>query len=201
MGEISLPYLGWGTGLEDLDNDGLPDIFIANGHVYPQVDALDAGQHYAQRKEIYRNLGNGKFREVARDIGGDVLIPKSSRGAAFGDFDNDGDIDVLVINLNERPSLYRNEGGNRNHWITLRLEGTRSNRDAIGARVELQSNGKTQVHEVRSGGSYLSHNDMRLHFGLGNTSHVDRIHIRWPNGNVEDVSAMEGDRIVTIKEK
>jgi hypothetical protein len=201
MGEISLPYLGWGTGLEDLDNDGWPDIFIANGHVYPQVDALDAGQRYSQRKEIYRNLGNGKFREVAREIGGDVLIPKSSRGAAFGDFDNDGDIDVLVINLNDRPSLYRNDGGNRNHWITLRLEGTRSNRDAIGARVELQAGGKTQIQEVRSGGSYLSHNDMRLHFGLGSTSHVDRIRIRWPNGNVEELPAMEGDRIVTIKEK
>ena len=128
-------------------------------------------------------------------------MPKSSRGAAFGDFDNDGDIDVLVINLNERPSLYRNEGGNRNHWITLRLEGTRSNRHAIGARVELQARGKTQVHEVRSGGSYLSHNDMRLHFGLGSTSHVDRIRIRWPNGNIEELPAMEGDRIVAIKEK
>src|SRR4030095_2085983 len=122
MGEISMQYLGWGAGLEDFDNDGLPDIFVANGHVYPQVDALDAGQRYAQRKEIYRNLGGGKFRELARDLGGDVLIPKSSRGAAFGDFDNDGDIDVLVINLNDRPSLYRNEGGNQNHWITIALD-------------------------------------------------------------------------------
>ena len=201
LGEISLQYLGWGTGFEDFDNDGLPDIFVANGHVYPQVDALDAGQHYAQRKEIYRNLGGGKFKEMAQDLGGDVLTPKSSRGAAFGDFDNDGDIDVLVINLNDRPSLYRNEGGNRNHWITLRLEGSHSNRDAIGARVEIFVAGKVQVHEVRSGGSYLSHNDMRLHFGLGNASRVDRIRIRWPNGHVEELPGMDGDRFVTIKEK
>jgi len=201
LGEISLQYLGWGAGFEDFDNDGLPDIFVANGHVYPQVDALDAGQHYAQRKEVYHNLGSGKFKELARDAGGDLLIPKSSRGAAFGDFDNDGDIDVLVINMNDRPSLYRNERRNENHWITFRLEGSRSNRDAVGARVEIWAGGKRQIHEVRSGGSYLSHNDMRLHFGLGSASRVDRILIRWPNGNMEDLPGMEGDQFVTIKEK
>jgi hypothetical protein len=200
LGEISLQYLGWGTGLEDFDNDGWPDIFVANGHVYPQVDPLDAGQRYAQRKEIYRNLGNGKFREVARDLGGDLLTPKSSRGAAFGDFDNDGDIDVLVINMNDRPSLYRNEGGNRNHWITFRLEGARSNRDAIGARVEIQAAGKRQIQEVRSGGSYLSNNDVRVHFGLGNALRVDRVLIRWPNGNTEELPGMEADRFITLKE-
>ena len=201
LGEISLQYLGWGTGLEDFDNDGLPDIFVANGHVYPQVDALDAGQHYAQRKEIYRHLGTGRFKEMARDLGGDLLTPKSSRGAAFGDFDNDGDIDVLVINMNDRPSLYRNEGGTGNHWITLRLDGSRSNRNAIGARVEITAGGRTQVHEVRSGSSYLSHNDMRLHFGLGSAVRVDRIRVRWPGGNTEELSGMDGDRFVTIREK
>jgi enediyne biosynthesis protein E4 len=201
LGETSLQYLGWGAGFEDFDNDGLVDIFVANGHVYPQIDALDAGQRYAQRKEVYRNLGGGKFKEVARDLAGDLITPWSSRGAAFGDFDNDGDIDVLVINMNDRPSLYRNEGGNRNHWITFRLEGTRGNRDAIGARVEIQAGGKTQVHEVRSGGSYLSHNDMRLHFGLGNASRVDRVRVRWPNGRVEELAGMDVDQFVTIKEK
>src|SRR5207249_6713087 len=130
---------------------------VANGHVYPQVDAFETGQHYAQRKELYQNTGGGKFKEIARESA-DLLIPKSSRGAAFGDFDNDGNIDVLVINMNDRPSLYRNEGGNRNHWITLRLEGSRSNRDAIGARVEIWAGDKRQVQEVRSGGSYLSNN-------------------------------------------
>ena len=201
LGEISLQYLGWGAGFEDFDNDGLPDIFVANGHVYPQVDTLDAGQHYAQRKELYRNLGNGKFKELARDLGSDLVKPKSSRGAAFGDFDNDGNIDVLVINLNDRPSLYHNLGGNRNHWITLRLEGSRSNRSAIGARVEIEAGGKTQVREVQSGGSYLSHNDMRLHFGLGNASRVDRVQIRWPNGKVEELPPMDADRFVMIKER
>ena len=201
LGEISQQYLGWGAGFEDFDNDGLPDIFVANGHVYPQVDSVETGQHYAQRKEVYRNAGGGKFKEIARDLAGDLLIPKSSRGAAFGDFDNDGNIDVLVINLNDRPSLYRNEGGNRNHWITLHLKGSRSNRDAIGARVEISAGGRTQIHEVRSGGSYLSQNDIRLHFGLGNASRVDRIRIRWPNGNTEELAGMDADQFVTIKEK
>jgi hypothetical protein len=200
LGEM-MQYLGWGTGFEDFDNDGLPDIFVANGHVYPQVDAFDTGQHYAQRKELYRNIGGGKFRDIARDLGGDLLTPKSARGAAFGDFDNDGNIDVLVINMNEGPSLYRNEGGTGNHWITLQLKGTRSNRDAIGARVEIQAADKTQVREVHSGGSYLSHNDMRLHFGLGAATRVDHIRIRWPNGNIEELPGMNADQFVTIKEK
>jgi len=201
LGEISLAYLGWGAGIEDFDNDGLPDIFVANGHVYPQVDAFETGQHYAQRKELYRNLGNGAFKETARDAGADLINPKSSRGAAFGDYDNDGNIDVFVINLNDRPSLFRNEGGTRNHWLTLKLKGTRSNRDAIGARVEIQAGGKTQVHEVRSGASYLSHNDMRLHFGLGGATRVERIRIRWPNGNSEEISGVDADQFITITEK
>jgi hypothetical protein len=201
LGEIALPYLGWGAGLEDFDNDGMPDIFVANGHVYPQVDALEAGQRYAQRKEIYRNLGGGRFEELARDLGGDVVSPKSSRGAAFGDFDNDGDTDVLVINMNDRPSLSRNDGGNRNHWITFRLEGARRNREAIGARIEIRAGGKTQAGEVRSGGSYLSHNDMRIHFGLGSASRVELVRVRWPNGNVEELPGMDADQFVTVKEK
>jgi enediyne biosynthesis protein E4 len=199
FGEVS-GYLGWGTGFVDFDNDGWPDIFVANGHVYPQVEASGTGQHYAQRKQLYRNTGGGRFREIARDIGGDLLIPKSSRGAAFGDFDNDGNIDVLVINLNDRPSLYRNEGGNRNHWITIRLKGTHSNRDAIGARVEIQAGGRKQVDEVRSGGSYLSHNDMRIHFGLGGSPRVERIRIRWPDGKTEELPGVDADQFVTITE-
>jgi enediyne biosynthesis protein E4 len=200
LGEISLQYLGWGTGLEDFDNDGLPDIFVANGHVYPQVDSFETGQHYAQRKELYRNIGGGKFKEIARESA-DLLVPKSSRGAVFGDFDNDGNIDVLVINMNDRPSLYRNGGGTQNHWITMRLKGTRSNRDAIGARVEIQAGGKTHVGEVRSGGSYLSNNDIRIHFGLGSASRVDRIRIRWPNGNTEDLPGVAADQFITVTEK
>jgi hypothetical protein len=200
LGEVSLAYLGWGTGFVDFDNDGLLDIFVANGHVYPEVDGANAGQHYAQRKEIYRNIGNGMFKEIARDLQGDLLVPKSARGAAFGDYDNDGDIDVLTINMNDRPSLYRNDGENRNHWIGFQLEGTRSNRDAIGARIEIDSGGKTQASEVRSGGSYLSHNDMRVHFGLGAQTRVDRVRIRWPNGNTEELKDLQADRYVKVRE-
>jgi hypothetical protein len=199
LGEISLYHLGWGTSLSDLDNDGFPDIFVANGHVYPQVDSLNVGQKYFQRKELYRNLGNGKFEEIARGSP-DLLIGKSSRGAAVADFDNDGDLDILVVNLNDRPSFYRNDGGNRNHWIGFRLEGTRSNRSAIGARVEIEAGGRKQISYVLSGGSYLSQDDLRVHFGLGATTRVDRIRIRWPNGNSEERGPVEADRVITIKE-
>jgi hypothetical protein len=200
LGEISLPYLGWGTSMADLNNDGLLDIFVANGHVYPQVDRLNVGQRYLQRKELYRNLGNGKFQEIAREASADFLVGKSARGSAVGDSDNDGDLDILVVNLNDRPSLYRNDGGNRNHWIGFRLEGTRSNRNAIGARVEIEVGGRRQVSEVRSGGNYISHDDMRIHFGLGEAQRVDRVRVRWPNGNTEELGSFEAGRWVTIRE-
>ena len=125
---------------------------------------------------------------------------RPSRGAAFGDFDNDGDIDVLVINVNSRPSLYRNDGGNSKAWIGFHLIGTSSNRDAIGARVEIEAGGRTQVGEVRSGGSYLSHNDMRIHFGLGSAQRVDRVRIRWPNGKTETLGGMNAGQYVTVRE-
>jgi hypothetical protein len=200
LGEISLPYLGWGANLADFDNDGLLDIFVANGHVYPQVDKLNVGQKYLQRKELYRNLGNGKFEEIARNASADFLTGKSARGSPVADYDNDGDLDVLVVNLNNRPSLYRNDNGNRNHWIGFRLEGTRSNRDAIGARIEIEAGGLKQVSEVRSGESYLSHNDFRIHFGLGAATAIDRGRIRWPNGNTQELGGFEVDRFVTIRE-
>ena len=199
LGEISLPYLGWGANLADFDNDGRLDIFVANGHVYPQVDSLKVGQTYLQRKELYRNMGNGKFEEIARSSA-DFLTRKSSRGSAVGDFDNDGNLDVLVVNLNDRPSLYKNDGGNKNHWIGFHLEGTRSNRNAIGARIEIEAGGRKQVGEVRSGGSYLSQDDLRIHFGLGEATKVDRVRIRWPNGNTQDFGDFETDRYVTIRE-
>jgi hypothetical protein len=200
LGEIALPYLGWGTSLADLNNDGLLDIFIANGHVYPQVVSLKVGQQYLQRKELYRNLGDGKFQEIAREVSADFLVGKSARGSAVGDYDNDGDLDILAINLNDRPSLYRNDGGNGTHWIGFRLEGTRSNRNAIGARVEIEAGGRKRISEVRSGGNYLSQDDMRIHFGLGEASRVDHMRIRWPNGNMEELGGFEADRFVTIRE-
>jgi hypothetical protein len=196
----SLPHLGWGTGFADFDNDGWLDLFVANGHVYPDIDKLNEVSRYLQPKEFYHNLGNGRFVEISKDLGPDLSTPRPARGAAFGDYDNDGDIDVLVINLNARPNLYRNDGGNRNSWIGFRLVGSSSNRDAIGARVEIDAGGRTQVGEVRSGGSYLSHNDMRLHFGLGSADHVDRIRIRWPNGKTETRAGMPARQYVTLRE-
>jgi hypothetical protein len=200
MGDVALQYLGWGTGFADFDNDGFEDIFVANGHLYPEIDGLNVGQSYAQRKEIYRNLGGGQFKEIAPDLAGDLLKGKSARGTAFADYDNDGDVDILAVNINDRPTLYRNDGGNRKNWIAFRLEGSRSNRDAIGARIEIHAGGKTQVAEVRSGESYLSHHDMRIHFGLGDATSVDRVRIHWPSGRKEELRKLEAGRFVTVKE-
>jgi hypothetical protein len=200
VGPPSFNHMGWGTAFADLNNDGWQDLFVANGHLLPGIDDFGIGQHYFQRKEVYRNLGDGTFKEVTKAAGGDVQRPRSTRGLALGDFDNDGDIDALAINVNDRPSLYRNDGGNRNPWISFRLIGTRSNRDAIGARIEITSGGRIQVKEVRSGGSYLSHSDMRVHFGLGKQAGVSSIRIRWPNGNVEVFSGMDANQFVTIRE-
>ena len=196
----SRPHVGWGTGFADFDNDGWLDLFVGNGHVYPDADWLKEISRYLQPKELYRNLGNGRFAEVSRRVAGDLSTPRPSRGVAFGDYDNDGDIDVLVVNSNSRPSLYRNDGGNRKSWIGFRLIGASSNRDAIGARVEIQAGGRTQIGEVRSGGSYLSHNDMRVQFGVGSAQRVDRIRIRWPNGNTETLEDMNTGQYVTIRE-
>ena len=196
----SRPNVGWGTGFADFDNDGWLDLFVANGHVYPDADQLKGVSRYLQPKELYRNLGNGRFAEISSRVAGDLSIPRPSRGVAFGDYDNDGDIDVLVVNANSRPSLYRNDGGNRKSWIGFRLIGATSNHDAIGARVEIEAGGRTQIGEVRSGGSYLSHNDMRVHFGVGSAQRVDRIRIRWPNGTTETLEGMNTGRYFTIRE-
>ena len=196
----SRPHVGWGTGFVDLDNDGWEDLFVANGHVYPGMDELNETSRYLQPKEVYRNLTDGTFREISRELDGDLTVPRSARGAAFGDYDNDGDTDIVVVNTNAPPNLYRNDGGNRRHWIGFRLIGRTSNRDAVGARVEIDAGGRTRVGEVRSGGSYLSHNDMRVHFGLGETERVDEIRIRWPSGATETLDGVDADRYVTIHE-
>jgi hypothetical protein len=196
----SRPHVGWGTGFADFDNDGWLDLFVANGHVYPDASQLKGTSRYLQPKELYRNLGNGRFAEISSLLAGDLSTPRPSRGAAFGDYDNDGDIDVLVINVNSRSSLYRNDGGNRKAWIGFHLIGASSNRDAIGARVEIEAGGRTQIGEVRSGGSYLSHSDMRVHFGVGSAQRVDRIRIRWPDGKTETLNGMNTGQYFTIRE-
>jgi len=192
------PQLGWGVGFVDLDNDGRLDVFVANGHIYPDIDRTGTST-YLQRNQLYWNLGGGRFREVSREVGGPMLDAKSGRGAAFGDFDNDGDIDVLVVNVDDRPTLLRNDttGG---QWITVRLEGTVSNRDAIGARVTAEVAGVRQTAEVRSGGSYLSQNDVRVHFGLGAARQVDRLTIRWPSGRVETATELAANQFYVARE-
>jgi enediyne biosynthesis protein E4 len=192
------PYLGWGVGFVDLDNDGLLDVFVANGHVYPDVEVTRTST-YRQRNQVFRNLGRGTFRHVAATAGGGLLVEESTRGAAFGDFDNTGTVDVLLVNMDAPPTLLRNDtaGGN---WITLRLEGTVSNRDAVGARVTAEAGGRRQTIDVRSGGSYLSHHDMRVHVGLGRAAHVDRLVIRWPSGLVETVTGVAANRFYVARE-
>jgi enediyne biosynthesis protein E4 len=200
MGVIPFPYLGWGVGLVDVDNDGRLDVFAANGHIHPSADKSGLGTKFLQRKLLFLNAGGKRFRHVTDEVGGGLLIEKSSRGAAFGDYDNDGDVDVLIVNLSDRPTLLRNDAAATPHWITIRLIGTKSNRDAIGARVQVRSGGRSQIAEVRSGGSYLSHNDMRAHFGLGAGATVDAVEIRWPSGLVETANGLAADRFYVAEE-
>ena len=197
---LNTRWLGWGTAFVDLDNDGWLDLFLTNGHVYPEVRQIATEFGYEQRKVVYRNDGKGRFIDVSERLGVPVTTPKAGRGAAFGDFDNDGQIDVAIANVNDRPDLFRLVGSPGNHWITLTLTGTSSNRDAIGARVRAVTGDGQQWQEVRGGGSYLSQGDFRVHFGLGAAARVDRIDVRWPNGLEESWEGLDVDRFHTLKE-
>ena len=200
IGQITIPYMGWGTGCVDFDNDGWPDLFVVNGHVYPQVDALAAGSKYRQRKLVFQNMRDGTFADVSNSVGPDVAIPQPSRGAAFGDLHNDGRIDVVVENIDGSPMVLHNEGTSSNHWITIQLVGTRSNRLALGAKVRVVAGTLSQIDEVRSGGSYLSQNDLRLHFGTGPADKVDRLEVRWPSGSTQLLQKLQCDRFYVLKE-
>lgn len=193
-------WLGWGVAFVDLDLDGWLDLFLANGHVYPEVEQLKTEAGYRQRKVVYRNRGGGKFDDLTEKLGPPVTVPKASRGAAFADFDNDGDVDVLVNNVHDTPELYRLDLQEPRSWLSVRLVGVRSNRSAIGARVRAIADGVTQVQEVRGGGSYYSQNDLRVHFGLGGASKVERLEVRWPGGLEEAWANVEINRILTLKE-
>jgi enediyne biosynthesis protein E4 len=180
--------VGWGVAFVDFDNDGWQDIFVANGHVYPNIDQLKGGSHFRQEKNIYYNLRDGTFADITEQSGPGTRLRTAARGLAYGDLDNTGSLDIVVNNLDSPASLFQNQGKKAN-WIAFKLVGTRSNRDAIGARVTLTSGKLLQTAEVRSGCCYMSQSDMRLHFGLGAASKVDKVDVRWPNGVVERFSA------------
>jgi hypothetical protein len=201
LGSVTIPFLGWGTGFLDFDNDGLLDIFVANGHVYPSVDQRDWGTTWAQRPQLLRNLDGSRFQEVVPSTGSGLAAVIPSRGAAFGDLFNDGHIDVLLNNVDSAPTLLRNVVQNGNHWISFRLVGgAKSPRDAIGAKVFVTAGGVRQRADVISGGSYGSSSDQRPHFGLGTATKVDKAEIHWPSGKKEEFVVPGVDRIVTLVE-
>jgi len=196
---VETRYVGWGAGIADLDNDGLPDLFVVTGGVYPEVERALPAYAFKTPRLIFRNLGEGKFEELIEEAGPGIAAPHASRGCAFGDFDNDGDVDVLVVNLNEPPSLLRNDISGGGHWLKVRLIGVKSNRSAIGTRVLARYGGRRQVQELAAQSSFYSVNDPRLHFGLGAAATAD-LTIRWPNGAAEAIPNVAADQLVTIRE-
>jgi len=198
---INNQYVAWGCGFVDYDNDGWADIIQVNGHVYPEIAGHEIGQSFKNPRLVYKNLGNGQFKDVSSGLGPGINERYSSRGAAFGDFDNDGDIDVLVLNMNDVPSLLRNDGGNKQSWIKIKLIGTKCNRTAIGAQVRVVTGNHAQIDEVRSGSSVMSQSDLRLHFGLGKAQTVDLIEVKWPTTQkIERFTQVKANQILTIRE-
>jgi hypothetical protein len=196
---VETRYISWGAGMFDFDNDGYPDLFWVTGSVYPEVEKVLPNYPFKSSRILFRNLKNGKFEELLEQAGPGIIAPHASRGCAFGDFDNDGDIDMLVMNLNEAPSLLRNDIKGNNRWVKVKLIGVTSNRSAIGARVTAHYGGKIQAQEVMSQSSFYSANDLRLHFGLGEVAKVD-LDIRWPNGKVEKIANLDANHLFTIRE-
>jgi len=193
-------YLGWGTMFFDFDNDGWPDLVLANGHVYPEVDTFHLSSGYMEPRLLYHNNGNGTFTDITASAGPGFSTVSSGRGLAVGDFWNDGRMSVLINNVYAKPSLLVNAAHYSNHWVTFKAAGTRSNRDGIGAKISVKAGGRTLVDEVRSGSSYISQNDLRVHFGLGLASKVDGVEVRWPSGLVEHFDHLGVDAIHVLKE-
>ncbi len=193
-------YLGWGTMFFDFDNDGWPDLLLVNGHVYPEVDKQHLGSNFMEPRILYHNNGKGKFTDVSDSAGPAINVPSSSRGLAIGDLWNDGRLEAVISNMSAPPSLLENQLRSPNHWIAIRTVGTKSNRDGIGARISVKIGQRTLVDEVRSGSSYISNNDMRVHFGLGAATKIDWLQIRWPSGITERFTNIAVDKIHTLKE-
>jgi hypothetical protein len=201
LGQPTIPFLGWGTGFLDYDNDGLLDLFVANGHVYPSINNQDWGTTYAQRPQLFRNLDGKKFQEIPPATGSGLARVIQARGAAFGDLFNDGHIDVVINNIDSGPTLLRNVVNNGNHWISIKLiGGPRSPRDAIGAKVFVTTGAVRQRADVYSGGSYGSSSDLRIHFGVGAASKIDTLEIDWPSGGKQIVSNPPLDQILVVAE-
>jgi hypothetical protein len=193
-------YVEWGTGLPDFDNDGRADLMYVTGNVYPEVEAILKQYPHRSPRIVFRNVDGSHFEDVSDRSGGGASAAHSSRGAAFGDVDNDGDVDVLVFNMNEPPSLLRNDQRTGRHWIAVKLQGAPSDRAAIGATIKVIGGGLVQARAALSQSSYYSHDDLRLHFGLGSAARADSIEVRWPSGRIETLRDIAGDRVVTIQE-
>ena len=206
IAEVTHGYLGWGIKFFDYDNDGYQDIFVANGHLMDNITLLEKHVTYPQRNLLFRNLGDGRFANVMSETDG-LALEKVSRGAAIGDYDNDGDLDILVTNCNQRPDLLQNVIGNQNNWIQIQVVGQKSNRSGIGAKIKVVTGTHVQYSEVQSGGSYLSFHDLRAHFGVGKAEQIDLLEIRWQSGHIDRGThlpinrrfiAVEGNKIVPI---
>ncbi len=197
---LNTQYLGWGTMFLDFDNDTWPDLLLVNGHVYPEVDSQHLGSNFQEPRILYYNNGDGKFIDISATAGDGITKPSSSRGLAVGDLWNDGRMSAVVSNMNAPPSLLVNQVRTPNHWVAFRLIGTKSNRDAIGARIRVKAGSRTLIDEVRSGSSFDSNNDMRVHFGLGAAAKIDWVEVRWPTGLLEKFENVEVDGVRTIKE-
>ncbi|MGB2634856.1 MAG: CRTAC1 family protein [Candidatus Acidiferrum sp.] len=192
--------LSFGGGFFDYDNDGWLDLFIANGHVYPEIEQIFPDVHYKQINSLFHNDGHGKFIDVTKTSGDGFSTPSVGRGVAFADFDNDGFVDLVVANNNDPPLLLHNSGGNGNHFVSFKLTGTKSNRDAIGARLKLTAGAMTQIREIQSGGSYMSQSDLRAHFGLASAANIDKLEITWPSGAKQTFSNFPADQFYSIVE-
>jgi hypothetical protein len=197
---VNTQYLGWGTAFFDFDNDGWPDLLLANGHVYPEVDTLNLPIHYSEPKVLYHNNGDGTFADISRAAGPGINGPAPARGLAVGDLWNDGRLSAVIANRNGPPSLLVNRKAYPNHWIEIKTVGTRSNRSGIGARLVLKTDSRKQIAEIRSGSSYISSNDMRAHFGLGMKRQIEYLEVRWPSGLEERYRNPPIDSILTVKE-
>ncbi|MFN8005956.1 MAG: CRTAC1 family protein [Terriglobia bacterium] len=196
---VNTRFLGWGNGFFDVDNDGWKDIYMVNGHVYPEVNDISPDSPYKQERLVFWNIRNGTFVDISGQSGPGILEPHCSRGSALGDLDNDGSLEIFINNKDERPSLLKNLGVKRN-WIMFKTVGKLSNRDGIGARVRVYANNLKLMDDVRSGNGYISHSDMRLHFGLGEAAKVDRVEVSWPSGRKDVHENLKVNQLVVLEE-